>query len=280
MRNFILKLLNFAVAHPVKFFIGYFIFFSVIYGAGSYIVATDLLSESSPTTSETLLFLGLLAGLLQLIGYILYIKDEQIDPNPVTWFMFAYGTAILTVLEWDTNATFAELILPMTCSVLAIYVSARCWLRAYRKNSSRWWPEDWWPDDKWERWSFVSDIFITVAYIFAWCLATFALLESNHKEYAVLMFLFLSNLSTFPSFYPLLRETYFHPTKENWKPWMVWGIAYTVLALVTFKTHGSFWHPLMFYPISNAFLHCFAGLLALRPMLKRQHKPNLKPTHA
>ena len=48
-----------------------------------------------------MLYLGLLAGLLQLVGYLLYVRDEEIEPNPVTWLMFAYGTMLLTVLEWD-----------------------------------------------------------------------------------------------------------------------------------------------------------------------------------
>lgn len=211
---------------------------------------------------ELIIILAILSGLLQIWGYIIYIKDENIDPNPVTWFMFAYGTAILAVLEWDMSATWPELVLPVVCAVFSIYVSYKCWRKARAINPKKWWPEDWWPDDVWERYSFISDIFITVAYIIAWALASFALLASDYKELAVLAFLLLSNLSTIPAFYPLLHETHLHPHKENWLPWFVWTLAYVALALVTLLTHGTFWHILMLYPASNIVMHALVAWFA------------------
>jgi hypothetical protein len=215
-------------------------------------------------TTELLFIIGACAGILQIVGYILYLRDSDIDPNPVTWFMFAYGTGILALLEWDSSATWPELFLPIACAVLSIVVSYKCWKRARAKDPTRWWPEDWWPEDKTEKLSFVSDILITLAYIAAWMLASWSILTPENREYAVLTFLFLSNLSTFPSFYPLLRETYLNPQKENWLPWAVWAVSYALLALVTYKTHGSLFHPLMFYPLSNVFLHGIASWLASR----------------
>jgi len=214
--------------------------------------------------SEHILLLGVIAGLLQLLGYIFYIFNEDIDPNPVTWFMFAYGTGLLTILEWDKDATFPELILPTVCSVLAIYVSYRCWKTARRLDPHRWWPRDWWPEDIWERWSFISDIFITFAYIAAWGLAISTLISGESKEVAVFMFLFLSNLSTFPSFYPILKTTYQKPEREAALPWFVWTLAYAVLGLVTYAAQGELWHILMFYPLSNVFLHGLVAVLAAR----------------
>lgn len=215
-------------------------------------------------STEIIFTLGIFAGLLQVLGYVLYVRDEEIDPNPVTWFMFAYGTGILALLEWDTDATWPELFLPITCAAFSIYVSYRCWKKARKRDPSRWWPEDWWPEDKWEQGSFVSDVFITIGYIAAWALATFALLTPEYREYSVLAFLFLSNLSTFPSFYPLLRQTYYNPETENWLPWTIWTIAYACLGIVTFYSQGEFWHPLMFYPLSNVFLHGLVAVFARR----------------
>ena len=217
------------------------------------------------------IWLGISAGVVQMLGYFLYMKDEKIDPNPVTWFMLAYGTAILTVLEWDANATWSELILPASCAVLGIAVSTICWRKARKINPSKWWPEDWWPEDKFEQLSFLSDAIITVGYIVAWYLATWALLSSENREFAVFTFLFLSNISTFPALYPLIRQTYLDPTKENWKPWAVWTIAYVLLALTTYTIHGTFWHMLMFYPLSNIFLHALVAWLA-RPSAQARIK--------
>lgn len=216
-----------------------------------------------------ILRLGIFAGFLQLFGYILYLRDQNIDPNPTTWFMFAYGTLVLAILEWDANATAPELILPTVCGLLSIVVAGKCWLQARKINPSRWWPHDWWPEDKWDKFSFVSDILITAGYIAAWGLATYALLSEAGRAWAVLVFLFLSNLSTFPSFYPILRSTFTNPERESWLPWIVWAISYTVLGYVTFSVHGAFWHPLMFYPVSNALLHALVAVVASRKILFR-----------
>ncbi len=213
---------------------------------------------------DNLLLLGVIAGALQLIGYLFYISDDAIDPNPVTWFMFAYGTGLLTILEWDKEATIPELILPTVCSVLAIYVSYRCWRTARNSNPNHWWPRDWWPEDTWERWSFISDILITIGYIAAWGLTLSSLLTDDAKEIAVFVFLFLSVLSTYPAFYPIIRSTWNKPEREAALPWIVWSLAYAFLSLVTYATHNEFWHILMFYPVSNLLLHIVIAVLAAR----------------
>ena len=209
---------------------------------------------------DSLLFLGVLASAAQLLGYTIYLMREGIEPNPVTWFMFAYGTAILTVLEWDKDATLAELLLPTTCSVLAILVSVLCWRQARRINPHRWWPEDWWPAHLGDQYSFVSDIVITIGYVAAWIIATFGALTTDAREWWVLVFLFLSNVSTIPAFVPILRSTYRNPQHEYWVPWAIWAYAYALLGYVTYATHGELWHALMLYPALNAVLH---GLMAL-----------------
>jgi hypothetical protein len=214
--------------------------------------------------SEHILLIGIIAGLLQLLGYAFYILNDDIDPNPITWFMFAYGTGLLTILEWDKDATLPELILPTICSILAIYVSYRCWKTARKIDPMRWWPRDWWPDDVWERWSFISDIFITCAYIAAWGLTISTLISSESKELAVFMFLFLSNLSTFPSFYPILKTTYENPEREAALPWFIWTLAYAALGIVTYIAQGEFWTILMFYPLSNVLLHGLVAVFAAR----------------
>ena len=211
-----------------------------------------------------LLIGGIIAGILQIVGYLYYLNDDKIEPNPITWLMFAYGTAILTLLEWDAKATLPELILPTVCAILAIVVAYKCWIKSKIKNGN-YWPKEWWPEDKGERYSFLLDIFITIAYIIVWLFASYALLTFEQKEFAVLIFLFLSNLSTFPSFYPIIMSTYYNPEHEYWVPWFIWGLAYIQLGFITYFTHGSFWHPLMFYPVSNAVMHIAVGVLSLNP---------------
>lgn len=212
-------------------------------------------------------YLGMLAAAIQAWAYVLYIRDDNIDPNPTTWFMFAYGTGLLAIMAWQTSATIAELILPTICSIFSIYISARCWWRAVKADPTRLWPRGWWPDDFWEKVSFVLDIIITLIYVTASVLGESSILTKEQRYWAVLVSLFLSNVSTFIQFYPILRETYLHPDRENSKPWAVWAGAYGTLAMVTYMQHGEIWHHLMFYPLSSCFLHLLMAWFA-RP--KRQ----------
>lgn len=230
----------------------------------SYLTDITTLITTDALLTHKILYLGVFSGLLQLLGYILYLKISSIDPNPVTWFMFAYGTLVLAILEWDASATTAELILPTVCGLMAIVVSARCWLQARAVDPSHYWPRDWWPENRWDKISFLSDIAITIAYILAWILAGYAILTAAQHNFAVFSFLFLSNLSTFPAFFPILHSTYQHPEREHWLPWMVWSLAYVILGWITFISHGELLHALMFYPVSNAIMHALVAIIATR----------------
>lgn len=260
--NLSAKVINYALEFPGRFLFYIFVSFTTTYGLSVY---TYYKLSSSGTLSDIslLLLLGIIAGILQVIGYIIYILHDDIDPNPVTWFMFAYGTAILTILEWDMEATLPELILPATCSIFAIYVSWRCWVHARRRDPSKWWPEDWWPNDRIQQLSFVSDIIITIGYITIWVFVVFGTMSSDTKVLAVFWFLLLSNISTFPAFYPIIHETYKQPGKENFLPWFIWAAAYGLLAVVTYITHKEIFSLLMLYPLSNVVLHAMVGIIAL-----------------
>jgi len=215
---------------------------------------------------DVLLMVGIAAGLIQMVGYILYLSIKKIDPNPLTWLMFSYGTIVLTVLEWDKNATWAELFLPMTCSILGLVVMGRCWYRARKKEfaasgRARFWPNGFWPYSRWDQLSFGSDLIITAGYICAWLLATGHILAEGDRETAVLAFLILSNLTILTEFIPLIRTTKENPEREHWAPWAVWTLAYSLLGYVTFETRG-FWDPLMLYPALNAVMHGWVAWIA------------------
>lgn len=239
--------------------------------------------------------MGVAAGLLQLWGYIIYLRKVE-RPNPLTWLMFGYGTLILTVLEWDKGATNAELMLPMVCTALGLYVMAKAWRRALRERPAgtyrglrRFWPDAFWPEDTWECRSFGTDLTVTAGYVLAWGLATFHILDmaevpswtqyadagwlsggvaylgaaAQTREFWLIVFLVASNLTVFSEFYPLLRETWKRPQDEHPLPWFIWTVSYSTLGWVTFMTHG-FWSWLMLYPVLNALMHGMTALVALR----------------
>src|SRR3990167_4377704 len=101
--------------------------------------------------------LGIFAALLQVAGYAFYgskILRRDIRPNATSWLMFAYGTSLLAVLEWDRDASLALLALPITCALSSIVVA----LYVLRKTRS------WVPENFLDRLSFGLDIFLTVIY--------------------------------------------------------------------------------------------------------------------
>lgn len=200
--------------------------------------------------------LALLSGLFQALGYLVYIRKSlrhEVEPNPTTWFMFAYGTAMLAVLEWDRNADFTLLILPITCALLSLRVAAICWSQGRLK----------WPDSWLERFAFLMDLSLTVAYISMWLTSRYGAITSADRNLLVLVFLVLTNASTIVSFIPILGGTWDNPRKEHPLPWSIWCFAYCTLGYVTYLEHGV-WSEFMIYPVSNALLHGLMGVFALR----------------
>jgi len=103
--------------------------------------------------NDTIAIVGLAAGVTQVLGYFMYyrlvVRKEGKEAEPLTWFMFAYGTALLTIMELDSmwkeaaeDATWigivAVLLLPIICSLGGIMVAGAIWRENYRRTS------DWW----------------------------------------------------------------------------------------------------------------------------------------
>jgi hypothetical protein len=218
-------------------------------------------------------WLGIIAAVLQVLGYFYYfkfIRSGHIDPNPVTWFMLAYGTALLTLLEWDTEASWAILALPAACALCTLGVAGWCWKKARELDSTRWWPKDWWPEDKNDQVSFISDAVITIGYLGCWYLAFSGALSEELKLGFVLGFLWLANISTIPAMIPLLREARQHPEKEHSTPWWVWTWAYVFLTLTTLlEEHEStsVFLALLAYPVINVVLHALVAWWATKKVI-------------
>lgn len=210
---------------------------------------------------ESLMPLGVTLAVLTVIfqsaGYVVYVRKMlagEIDENGTTWLMFCYGTALLTALEWDRDAGWYLLALPITCSIGSLVVGWLCWKRG--KFS-------WSKTSKLERRCFYIDILLTVGYVSAWVLLASGNLTPSEKDDADLIFLIASNLSTAVAFIPLVRDAWSDGT-EDWMPWGIWTVAYTLLLLLTYEQHGwtSVRWDLQVYPISCIFLHWLVSTIA------------------
>jgi hypothetical protein len=208
-----------------------------------------------------LIALALASGVLQIAGYIVYIRKSlkhDLEPNPTTWFMFAYGVLVLTILEWDQGANWTLLILPVSCAILAIVVAGICW-----KNKTLRWPEH-----RVDAVAFSTDVLLTMGYIGSWIFLSLNIIDSYQKNLFTLLFLVCSNLTTFTAFVPIIRGVIHDPVQEHSTPWAIWTSAYLTLTLLTYLQFGIY-SQLMIYPITNAILHGLVGWLS---RLKRKDK--------
>lgn len=197
--------------------------------------------------------LGVFAALLQAAGYAFYgskVLARDIRPNAASWLMFAYGTSLLLVVEWDRDAGVALLALPAVCAISGIIVAFHALRRA----------DLWWPEHFLEKFSFGFDMFLTFAYVSAWIFLVNNFIIEEQKALAEIIILVFVNITTFTAFYPLLRQVYHHPYTEHAMPWTIWALAYLMLGVATIAEAG-FATELLLYPVSNIGLH---GFIALR----------------
>lgn len=199
-------------------------------------------------------FFGLSAAFFQILGYLLYVRlfaRRFIRPNAASQFMFAYGTALLVLLEWSDNATWHVLALPMACAAMSMLVAVMC----LRRGATE-------PVDRIEAIAFSADVWLTIL----WAAIAFGYGDISPYSAA---FLVAGNITTLTAFFPILRSTWTNPEREQPLPWIVWTIAYTLLALATvFADRGQ--NPaLLLYPVLSMVLHGAIAVMSLRRKPRR-----------
>lgn len=213
--------------------------------------------------SVTTLHIALLAGLLQLIGYIIYISRSDIEPEPLTWLMWGSTTWIIAVMEADSmvsqhvswamvpDAERALLLLPVVCGCMAAVVAMKCW----RKGTIKW-PSDWQ-----NKLALVLGFGFTAMYILGWYLSEIETISNEIRILFASISLTLLNLVAIIEFSPIIRNTKKRPQDEKPLPWAIWCSAYTLLFLATYLETGV--SELLVYPLLNAVLHGAVGYLSL-----------------
>jgi hypothetical protein len=193
--------------------------------------------------------IGAVAAVLQALGYAIYIKhflNHRIRPNAASFFMFAYGTSLLALLEWQSGAGWQLLLLPGVCASLSVIVALMCVPRGATD-----------PIDRVEAIAFSTDLWLTVGYV--------ALLYWNsHPSGFASWFLIATNLTAVTCFLPVVRSTWNAPERELPGPWVVWTLAYAALTAATVQADGGRHLSLLIYPLLNMLLHGSVAILALR----------------
>ena len=215
---------------------------------------------------------GGLATVSHLIAYFLYIKgaiwNQNIAPNEVTWAMWAYGTFVLFWIEWYQGAGWDLLWLPLVDAVLGLIVFGFAWSNLYKRYSAKRISMtesarrmlssiprfDWL--------SFATDV--TLSILFG--LMTFYFTgDSMVAIVGGVIALMISNATTFTSFAPITRSTWFAPSDESWLPWTIWALSYVFLTIATVYSEGwGLWEAQFYiYPVTNLIMHGLIGLFAL-----------------
>ena len=192
--------------------------------------------------------LALFSGLLQAIGYMIYVRGSlrrEIEPNGTTWMMFAYDTTLLVILHATLGADFTILLLPAVCATCSIGVAVLGWLRSGLR----------WPEQRTDRAALVSCLLLTAGYVGLTVLLVHDLISRELHRNASIALVVFSNGSTCMSFVPLLRSVWRDPASERPVAWLVWASAYALLLASTFLHHGWLEPELAIYPICNLLLH-------------------------
>ena len=290
---------------PIRFLVAYFFTFSISYGL---LYFFDFLPEPTKGLRDVLsviLIFGIISGLLQLLGYIDYygkaIRNE-IDPNPLMWLIFAYGTGLLTILEvdimWEAiqsgelETVVAYTILPVVCSLCGIGITYMIWQNTFiaaRKNMPdivwwKFWPKAWKFTMDWDGYSFMFDFACTIGYVLAWIALAGSLLTEEWRSSTTLLLLILSSITTFPGYIPTIRQVLKNPHEEHWRPWTIWAIAYAFLCaailmvgttypnswnMMTWEREFIDWAAILSYPAFNVFICAFIAYLT-RPSARAQ----------
>ena len=193
----------------------------------------------------TISFFAWITTFLHVFAYLIYVRFailDEVQPNPTSWLMWTYGTALVVLLEWEQEASFSILFLPVVCAACSLIVAFICW----RKGRLSW-PKAWS-----DRAAFVMDLTITALYIFLLVLEFKGAIGSGGNVAFKTTLLVLVNVSTFVSFWPILRSTYTDPAQEHWLAWFLWTTAYALLGLLTLSAEGFSMYTLQFllYPFS------------------------------
>lgn len=193
--------------------------------------------------------LGTLAGVLQLVGYIIYIYFvfyKNIKPNASSWIMWTYGNLLLTGSYISATENLSQQILPAVCGISCVIT---CIIFVI--------------GGKFEKLDITEKIVLSIDIL----IGIFWIYSKNSEWVNILV-----DGTAIISFVPIIRNTYKNPEEEHFLPWLVWTSAYVLLLIVAIQSHSN--NPFLdiFYPASYATYHLLIALFALKQAKKTLYK--------
>lgn len=171
------------------------------------------------------------AAVVQALAYVVYLVGafrRNIQPNPTSWLMWAYGTGLVVVLEADQSIDPLLRLLPTVCALSSVAVALLCLHRGARL----------WPRKELDRYALLTDLALTAAYIAITAAAWQGSLPEAGAWGWKSGLLVAAGASTVLSYLPTVAAVLQDPRVEDWRPWGIWTLAYALLLAATVAAEG------------------------------------------
>jgi uncharacterized membrane protein len=179
--------------------------------------------------------LGIIASVLQLVGYALYnynIHKGHASGNGSSWAIWTFGSLLNLTSYHELANDFAKEALPFVCSICCILTFVHIW----KKNGFG-------KPEKLDWWILGIDIVIT----FYW------FVTSNDEANL------LYQTTTILSFAPMIIGIAKGKEYENPLPWVIWTVAYEVM-IFTIVSRWEKWQDVV-YPVVCFVLHLAIAII-------------------
>lgn len=185
-----------------------------------------------------LTLLGLLAGVLQLIGFGIYnwgIFTKKTNPNICTWSIWAFIVILNSSTYFAMSGDLAKNFLPIASAIANVLT----WIFALtRKNKGSLSSNDW--------------VILLLGIISAVVWAVY-----KDAAYANLIIQVALFISCIPLYKGVITKTH----REEPLAWFFWSAAYAILCIVVFSSKSLRWEEIIF-PVNCLIFHFGVGVIA------------------
>lgn len=184
------------------------------------------------------IFLGVFSSILQILGYLEYSKKvfrKIIRPNIASWAIWAFAAILESASYIVLTRDLIKNLLPFFCAISAIIFFIYTIRQGHFSKPTFF-----------DLWIIIIDIIILIIWFI-----------SKSPFLANVLFI----ISAVISFVPIIINSYKNPKDENAYPWIIWSIAYFIMA-ITVILRWEKWEDLI-YPFTFFVLHVIIGYLSL-----------------
>ena len=169
------------------------------------------------------------AGIIQIIGYVVYVKVSEGPVNTGSWLIWTLSAGVdLVSYLYVTEVNWIKNLLPAACAIACVVTFLHLLFRGHLS----------WPD-KSEWGMVVTDSVISVA----WWTNLLTVIGAN----------LMLQASTILSAIPMIRGLLLAKEREDYRPWALWSSAYFCHLMAVCLQLGH-WSELA-YPIANLIMN-------------------------